>query len=264
MAERISIDDENFLNGYSNHIQRYEFASSFCAGKRVLDAGCGTGYGSDYLARIGASSVIAVDISDVALSEARKYYQRDNLKFCKANVERLNESPEIEGAFDVIVNLENLEHLQEPRSFIQEARRLLGESGTLVVSSPNGELTERDEKGQIRNEFHVREFNEDELATVLQPEFRSLEMFGQWRTPAGRLRLKIEMDAFKTLSELYSSPEQRAWRTAKRILGKSCAPPPQFTAAGTSYPWEFIIRPLAERPFPWQPEVILAVARSGS
>jgi len=264
MAERISIDDENFFGGYSNHIQRYEFASNYCSGKRVLDAGCGTGYGSDYLARTVAASIVAVDISDTALSEARKYYQRDNLKFCKANVERLGESPEVDGTFDVVVNLENLEHLQDPRAFIREARRVLGDGGTMVVSSPNGDLTERDERGQIRNEFHVREYNAEELSAVLQPEFPSLEMFGQWRTPQGRARMKIELDAFRTLSEVYSSPEQRAWRGMKRLLGRPCAPPPVYTAAGMSYPWEFVIRPPAERPFAWPPEVLLAVARPGN
>jgi SAM-dependent methyltransferase len=264
MPERISIDDGSLYHGYSNHIQRYGFAASICAGKRVLDAGCGTGYGSDYLARNGAAEVVAVDISEEALSEARRYYQRANLKFFKANVERLKEAAEIEGPFDIVVNFENLEHLQEPRLFIQEARRLLGEDGTLILSSPNGDLTERDERGQIKNVFHVREFNQEELIAVLQPEFPLLQLFGQWRTPEGRVRVKIEKNVFEMLNELYYNPAQRAWRAVKRVLGKLCAPPPEFTAAGTSYPWEFVIQPLSERPFPWPPEVILAIARPRS
>jgi 2-polyprenyl-3-methyl-5-hydroxy-6-metoxy-1,4-benzoquinol methylase len=141
----------------------------------VLDAGCGTGYGSDYLARNGAREVVAVDISDEALAEARSYYRRDNLTFLKADVERLKESVELEGPFDIIVNLENLEHLQEPRSFIQEARRLLAGDGMLIVSSPNGDLTERDERGQIKNVFHVREFNQEELISLLRPQFSTCD-----------------------------------------------------------------------------------------
>ena len=50
MAERISLEDETFFGGYSNHMRRYAFAQPYCLDRRVLDAGCGTGYGTSYLA----------------------------------------------------------------------------------------------------------------------------------------------------------------------------------------------------------------------
>ena len=63
MPERLSINDQSILYGYAHHIQRYEFALNYCGHKRVLDAGCGTGYGSYYLSINGASEVIGVDIA---------------------------------------------------------------------------------------------------------------------------------------------------------------------------------------------------------
>lgn len=261
MAERISIGDDTYYSGYANHIQRYEFAAPFCTKGTVLDAGCGTGYGSDFLARQGGYDVVAVDISEEALAEARKHYRRPNLKYVQANVERLAESPDVPKRVQAVINLENLEHLQNPQDFLRGARALLDDDGVIVVSSPNGDLTERDEKGNIKNAYHVREYNEAEFVDLLRVDFAEIELYGQWKTPEFEMRVRNERSVFETICEMYYSPSQRAWRTTKRLLGKSCAPPPKFTALGTSYPWDFVIRPLAESPYPWPADVLLAVAR---
>ncbi|PYT22511.1 MAG: SAM-dependent methyltransferase, partial [Acidobacteria bacterium] len=50
---------------WNEHVARYWFAARFARGRRVLDAGCGSGYGADVLAR-EACEVLAVDISDDA------------------------------------------------------------------------------------------------------------------------------------------------------------------------------------------------------
>ena len=258
--ERLSFADETFF-GFANHIQRYEFASQYCIGKRVLDAGCGIGYGSSFLAKKAASEVIAVDISDEALAEAAKYYQYPNLRFLKGDVEKLLENPDVSGPFDAIVNLENLEHLHHGDRFVEGARACLSVGGTLVVSTPNGDLTERDEQGNIKNEFHIKEYNKEELTTLLQSSFRSIDLFGQWRTPMGKARLVTELNEFRVICELYYNPFFRVWRAAKRLVGKECAPKPRFVAAGFGLPWEFTIAPLAQSPFPWAPEVLIAVCQ---
>jgi 2-polyprenyl-3-methyl-5-hydroxy-6-metoxy-1,4-benzoquinol methylase len=60
-GERVVADDKNF--SYYAHLSIYDFARPFAAGRHVLDAGCGTGYGSFFLASYGASEVTAVDAS---------------------------------------------------------------------------------------------------------------------------------------------------------------------------------------------------------
>jgi 2-polyprenyl-3-methyl-5-hydroxy-6-metoxy-1,4-benzoquinol methylase len=159
MPERISLKDNSLYRGYANHIQHYSFAAQHCAGKSVLDAGCGTGYGSAFLITQGAASVTAIDISDEALAEAKRLYRRDNLRFIQGDVERLSEIVELGGPFDVVVDLENIEHLANPTRFLEGAKRQLGSEGALVVSTPNGQLTERDGAGKILNQFHVQEFS---------------------------------------------------------------------------------------------------------
>ncbi|MGA7495427.1 MAG: methyltransferase domain-containing protein, partial [Isosphaeraceae bacterium] len=188
-------------------------------------------------------------------------YRRDNLRFVKGDVERLTEIPDLGGSFDVVVNLENLEHLTNPTGFLAGVKQVLTGEGTLVVSTPNGQITERDKQGNIKNPFHVREFAEDEFRQLLGQVFGSIELFGQWKTPERVVRLQFETQLFETLCELYYSPGARVWRRIRGVLGKKCASPPQFTGAGVAFTQDFTIQPIATPPFPWPPDVILAVCR---
>jgi 2-polyprenyl-3-methyl-5-hydroxy-6-metoxy-1,4-benzoquinol methylase len=80
------------------HEKRYAFALSFCAGKDVLDAGCGVGYGSAILAG-AARRVVGVDRSEEAISYARERYARPNVEFV---VDDLLELGQPDGEFDVV------------------------------------------------------------------------------------------------------------------------------------------------------------------
>src|SRR6187549_3677505 len=98
------------------HQQRYEYYNSFYAGKKVLDAACGSGYGSHHISNSGATSVLGIDISGESIEQAKSRYKNLNLQFRKADcsdLKILNEK------FDVIVSFETLEHLNDPRLFIK-------------------------------------------------------------------------------------------------------------------------------------------------
>ena len=223
--ERISLEDTTLFVGYSNHIQRYAFAAQYCAGRRVLDAGCGSGYGSAYLIDRGSANVTAIDISDAALAEANRLFRRDKLRFVKGDLECLSEMGDLGGPFDVVVNLENIEHLAHPDRFLEGARRQLTGEGAMVISTPNGVLTARDEAGRILNRSHVQEFTEAEFRELLGPYFNRLELFGQWKTPERQVRIDFEHHLFENLCELYYSPGHRLWRALRKLLGKPCAAP---------------------------------------
>ena len=65
---------------YIPHIKRYTLTAGLSEGARVLDAGCGTGYGSRLLARV-ARQVDAVDVSQAAVDFARKTYDHDRINW---------------------------------------------------------------------------------------------------------------------------------------------------------------------------------------
>jgi 2-polyprenyl-3-methyl-5-hydroxy-6-metoxy-1,4-benzoquinol methylase len=260
-SERISIDNESIYTSYANHIQRYAFAEKYCSGRRVLDAGCGTGYGSAHIATSGAAEVTAVDIADEAIAEAKRLYAHDNLRFLRGDVEHLTEIPDLLPPFDVAINFENIEHLKNPTRFLAEMRNVLKSDGTLVVSSPNGRLTERDQEGGIQNPYHVKEFTEDELREMLSQFFASVELYGQWRTPEMLARIAIEKRLFDVVCELYYSPPARISRFFRKLIGKRCVPPPMYTGEWTCFERDWMIKPIGNPPFPWPPNVILAVCQ---
>src|SRR5438045_8289854 len=67
LEERPERFDPKLMHGRlieAEHVGRYWWVSAFVQGKRVLDAGCGTAYGSTILARAGADEVVCVDIDE--------------------------------------------------------------------------------------------------------------------------------------------------------------------------------------------------------
>ena len=260
--ERLSTKDNTFLPGYAIHAQRYGFAMQYCGGKRVLDAGCGIGYGSNLLARNGAEQVTAVDLSRTALNEAKEMFSHPKVRFLQGDLEKLDEIADLPTEFDVVVNLENIEHLHEPVAFLERAsRRLRRPDGVFVVSTPNGAITERDEMGAIDNRFHVKEYTAEEFVALLKPFFSRIELVGQWQTPEAKNRIAAARDVFEQLCEAYFNPAARVGRLVKRVMGKRCAGPPRFAAAGESYGWEYVLSPLERPPYLWEPMYILAACR---
>lgn len=115
-------------------LERYEFATKYCAGKRVLDGACGTGYGSSVLGRV-ASSVVGIDCSDEAVAYATQTYGAPNLSFRKSFVELTPFDPD---SFDTVVSFETVEHTLCPRAHMMEIARLLRPgAGHAVLSIPN-------------------------------------------------------------------------------------------------------------------------------
>ena len=55
----------------AEHLARYSWAAGLARGKRVLDAGCGTAYGSRMLAEGGAQEVVGIDIAAEVLEAVR-------------------------------------------------------------------------------------------------------------------------------------------------------------------------------------------------
>lgn len=258
--ERLSLADQTILASYAEHIQRYEFALPHCRGKRVLDAGCGTGYGAHFLAANGAVSVVAVDISDAALAEARQHYQLPNLRYEKRNVEEFENAQELHGAFDVIINFENLEHVPHPERLVRGAAKILSPSGgKYVTSTPNGAISDRDEHGKPMNQHHVEEYTLDQLQALVSPHFGQISIHGQWLTHSGKLRKLRARELFDQLCEAYYNPLSRIGRSLKRLSGKAVAIPPQFTAGQDHYPGDHQIAPHDSGTFLWPPEVLIAV-----
>jgi len=167
--------DPDLLN---EHRARYWFARRFCSGKKVLDAACGTGYGSALLGE-NAAAVFGMDISAGAIEYACRHYRAPNLHFCQSDCLAL---PFPSEQFEVVVAFEIIEHVPEPEAFLQELRRVLHPGGLLLLSTPN-RLYYTEERGEV-NPFHHREFSFPELEQALSALFPHRTILLQNHVPA--------------------------------------------------------------------------------
>jgi ubiquinone/menaquinone biosynthesis C-methylase UbiE len=114
------------------HIQRYEWVLPHVKGLRCLDAGCGSGYGTYYLANDKCKFIIGVDISIEAIKFARKYFRAKNLIFGQMDVCNLSFR---DNSFDAVVSFDVLEHLDATHQemMLSELARVLNIGGTLYI-----------------------------------------------------------------------------------------------------------------------------------
>lgn len=176
------LDIENYW--FRRHEVVYERLAPRCAGRDVLEAGCGEGYGADLIAGV-ARRVVAVDYDDAAVAHVRSRYPR--VEVMQAN---LAELPLPDASVDVVVNFQVIEHLWDQGQFVRECARVLRPAGVLMMSTPN-RITFSPGRDTPINPFHTRELNADELTELLVGGgFTDVSMSGLFH--GARLR---EMDA---------------------------------------------------------------------
>jgi len=156
------------------HLHRYAFAARFVKGKKVLDLGCGEGYGTYMLAR-EATSVAGVEIDKPTIQHARSKYIKDNLEFIEGSV--LTVPIEGEKEFDIVVCFELIEHIAEQDKLLSEVKRLLKDDGLFIVSTPNKAVYT--DAPDHHNPFHVKELYFEEFRSLLRRYFKHLRIFGQ-------------------------------------------------------------------------------------
>jgi SAM-dependent methyltransferase len=181
MPADLDFDGERYVPGMPGeiayeHWHRYAFARRFAAGRRVLDAACGEGYGTALLAAAAADAV-GVDVDPAVVAHARaRHGERARLRYQEGSVIAL---PFAAASFDLVVSFETIEHLaggDQPR-MLAEFARVLAPGGVLLLSSPN-KRRYSDERN-FRNPFHRHELYRDDLARLLDRDFPHRRWFHQ-------------------------------------------------------------------------------------
>ncbi len=153
------------------HLGRYHWAAQFAAGKKIIDAGSGMGYGAALLAQT-ATSVLGVDVHDQAVAEAKALYgSSQHLDFISGDLESSNL---VLPSADLIVMFEVIEHLHRPAVFLELAARSLGEQGMLLVSTPNFDRFSR--ALEKHNPHHHADFRAADLERILKTHFRNVRI----------------------------------------------------------------------------------------
>ena len=168
------------------HAARFRFSAQFVAGKKVVDCAAGALIGSSGFASAGAKRVIAIDRSILALADAPSSNALASLLIVPIGGDAMRLPLHSQSA-DVFISLETIEHLDDARMYLGEVHRVLRPDGRFICSTPNRAVTNPGTtiSDPPFNRFHVREYDEEQFASLLRQYFGHVELFAQ--NPQNRL-----------------------------------------------------------------------------
>lgn len=161
-AERVSRTDASDNYVFQRSILAYHHAAGIVGGD-VLEIGTGMGYGIEVIAP-SAEKYTTID-----KSQAYDTTLPTNVTFQQMEVPPIGFADE---SFDYVISFQVIEHIKRDKEFIKEVSRILRKGGKFIVSTPNAPMS------LTRNPWHIREYTESELKTLLTSDFSIVETYG--------------------------------------------------------------------------------------
>src|SRR5215210_751186 len=151
--ERALRDEANNVT-YQRCQYAYEWCVPFITGKKVLDTGCGLGYGPEYMSAY-ATEVVGIDYDKEVIEEDRiTYADKKNISFVQGAIPPL---PFPDNSFDVVTSFQFIEHIHQRQEFTKECLRVVKPGGKVLITTPNIK------RSLARNPFHIHEYTFPEM-----------------------------------------------------------------------------------------------------
>jgi ubiquinone/menaquinone biosynthesis C-methylase UbiE len=150
---------------------------------RVLDVGCGLGYGLNLLS-IKAGEVTGVDIDVKAIAYCDTYVMNKNPKVVALDHYDGYHLPYRDDEFDVVTCVDVIEHVEHYDEFIDELLRVARRYVLFGTPNRRPEFTNAD--GTPKNYWHLREWSYEELDEILRRHASHIEWHfinGAWEGP---------------------------------------------------------------------------------
>ena len=128
---------EYITNMVKRHFKIHNGKANFLRGLNILDIGCGGGLISEPMTRLGGE-VTGIDASEKNINVAKVHSIKSKLK-----INYLNKSPEElrnTDQFDIILNLEIVEHVENVNFYIESCYKLLKKGGIMFTATLNRSL----------------------------------------------------------------------------------------------------------------------------
>src|SRR3954464_7299440 len=153
--------------------QRCQYAYEWCipviTGKKVLDTGCGLGYGAAYMAKY-AAEITGIDYdAEVIANNNKEYAAVQNLNFVQGSIPPL---PFPDNSFDVVTSFQFIEHIHGRKEFTKECLRVVKPGGKVLITTPNIK------RSLARNPFHIHEYTFDEMKSEVSIYTKSFDTLG--------------------------------------------------------------------------------------
>lgn len=203
-------------------VQRYRFAAERTIGTRVVEVACGAGLGLGWLAD-RSTSIVGGDCTQRLLDGAKAHYGV-RLPLVRLDAHHL---PFADAAFDAVLLFEAAYYLADLQQFLREGRRVLSESGLLIMSSVNPEWS-----GFSPSSFSTRYAGARELGQLVERAgFTRCQCFGGFPTSEATPRDRIVEAVRGVAAKLHLIPttlEARA-RLKRLFYGRTLSLPPEIT-----------------------------------
>ncbi len=154
----------------------------------ALDLGCGSGLMTEIVGKKGYTYV-GLDISKNALLKAHESNSTDYVHFLQGDVDSLP----LKRLFKLVIALEIIEHLQDPRKLLVAINKVLLDNGYLVISTPNrvslegfkGKMEERllKKRWNAWNMEHKHIFSSFEFLSLFDENFSLIQVLGYYFLP---------------------------------------------------------------------------------
>ena len=129
---------EYITESIKNHFKIKTDKPDYLTGLNILDIGCGGGLISEPMSRLGAR-VTGIDASEKNIKVAKLHAEENELQinYLNTSPEKLNEIEK----FDIILNLEIVEHVDNVNLFIKSCNKLLKKNGLMFTATLNRSFT---------------------------------------------------------------------------------------------------------------------------
>lgn len=151
------------------HNGRYRWAAQHIEGGRVLDVGCGIGYGSVALLE-KCEEYVGFDCHPGRKKRADVEYAGEHATFITHSAN--DPFPMPDDSFDAVVCFEAIEHIKKDYHAMAEIARVLKPGRKFFCSTPIN-------YGQTKGHYHIREYSISAFKKLIESQFAEVEYFGQ-------------------------------------------------------------------------------------